>query len=160
VRREHRASPDAFGATVHLLRLDDDDTLHALQGPSRAEVLGRLRRIAAEAVIRQDEAKELLVQIRERGRLAELAPRGGTLVTRFVVLAEALPDTAAPDLRAYAERLRCVLDHHALMISSSLDLLAVDGRSASIGEQLDRLDGLGAPAEWLDAVWETLRATT
>jgi hypothetical protein len=158
VRRDRArsgASGDAFGATVRALRLDEDD-LHAEPCVSRAEVVARLRRIAAEALIRQDEAAVLLAEIRARGRLAELAPRGGTVVTRFVLLSEALPNPTEQDLRGLAERLRCVLDHHAMLISSALDLLAVDGRSESIAEQLDRLDGLGAPAEWLEAVWAAL----
>ena len=39
-----------------------------------------------------------------------------------------------------------------MLLSSSLDLLAVDWRSERMVEQLERLDGLGAPAEWLEAI--------
>lgn len=118
----------------------------------RERELGMLRAIAAEGVIRQDEAEALLEEIRERRPLAELAPRGGRLASRFVSLRGALPQSADPQVERYAGVLRMVFDHHALMISSSLDLLAVDWRSERMAEQLDRLDGLGAPARWLEAV--------
>ena len=49
-----------------------------------------------------------------------------------------------------------VLDHHALMLSSSLDMLAVDWRSERIVEELERITGLGAPAQRLDRIREEL----
>jgi hypothetical protein len=112
----------------------------------------RLRRIAAEATLLQDEAAELLDEIAARGRLAELAPRGGRITTRFVTLAAELPAPADPLLRRYCEVLRCVFEHHAMLIASALDLLAVDWRSEATVEQLGRIGGLGAPAEWLEAI--------
>ena len=70
----------------------------------------------------------LLRDIHDRGPLAELAPRGGRLTSRFLALAVALPASRDPLVRAYASRLHEVLDHHALMLSASLDLLAVCAR--------------------------------
>jgi hypothetical protein len=52
-----------------------------------------------------------------------------------------------------------VLDHHALMLSSSLDMLAVDWRSERIVEELERITGLGAPAERLDGIYARLAGT-
>src|SRR5262249_44321360 len=123
---------------------EDDDT--------RPHELALLRRIAAEAVIRQDDAEQLLWEIRDRGPLAELAPRGGRLCSRFVALAAALPASRHPVVRAYVERLREVLDHHALLLSTSLDLLAVCSRSQRLEDEVDRIAGLGRPARWLEDI--------
>ena len=38
------------------------------------------------------------------------------------------------------------------MINSSLDMLAVDWRSERIVAELERIDGLGAPAQRLDRI--------
>ena len=54
--------------------------------------------------------------------------------------------------------LRPVFDHHAMMLSSSLDMLAVDWRSERIRDELERIDGLGAPAERLEGVRAALVA--
>ena len=123
-----------------------------------AGVLPRLRAIAAEAVIHQDAAEELLADIRDRRPLAELAPRGGPLTSRFVALRRDLPAPADAELRRHAEALGEVLDHHAYMLAASLDLLAVDWRSERMVERLEGLDGLGAPAQRLERVREELLA--
>src|SRR5690242_10189669 len=94
-RRPHR---DTLGARILSLRVDDD--LAVAPGPTRADVLGRLRRIAAEAVILQDEAVIVMGDIRAREPLCEVAPRGGRIVSRFVALKVALPMTREPDLEA------------------------------------------------------------
>jgi hypothetical protein len=119
---------------------------------TRARDLALLRRIAAEAVILQDDAEALLLEIRAREPLAELAPRGGRLTSRFVALAAALPTSRDPCVRQHAVRLREILDHHALMLSTSLDLLAVAWRSERLEEEVDRIAGLGRPARWLEDV--------
>jgi len=116
----------------------------------RASELALLRRIAAEALILQDDAEALLCEIRAREPLAELAPRGGRLASRFVKLAGALPASQEPRVREYAARLREILDHHALMVSASLDLLAVAWRSERLEDEIDRISGLGRPARWLE----------
>ena len=114
--------------------------------------VARLRRIAAEATLLQDDAAELLEEIAARGPLVELAQRGGRITTRFVTLAAELPAPADPLLRRYCDVLRCVFEHHAMLIASALDLLAVDWRSEAMVERLGRIGGLGAPAEWLEAI--------
>ena len=118
----------------------------------RAGELALLRRIAAEAVILQDEAEALLRDVRAREPLALLAPRGGRLASRFVGLAQALPVSDDPAVQRYGARLREVLDHHALMMSASLELLAVAWRSERLEDEIDRIAGLGRPAAWLEDI--------
>jgi hypothetical protein len=132
---------------VRAVLLADSDPTPA---ETRASDLALLRRIAAEAVILQDEAEALLCAVRAREPLAELAPRGGRLTSRFVALAAALPAPRDPVLRRHTVRLREVLDHHALMLSTSLDLLAVAWRSERLEDEIDRIAGLGRPARWLE----------
>lgn len=140
-RREH--PPDRLD-DVHAVVLGDDE-------PSARDAgLRALTRIAAEAVILQDEAEQLLCDVRDRQPLAMLAPRGGRLTSRFCALAAALPASRDPLIRNYSARLHEVLDHHALMLSSSLDLLAVAWRSERLEEELDRIAGLGRPAQALE----------
>jgi hypothetical protein len=79
----------------------------------------------------QDVTEDLLVDIRNREPLADLAPRGGRLASRFVELRGQLPELGDPEVDRYTNLLRMVFDHHALMVSSSLDLLTVDWRSGS-----------------------------
>jgi hypothetical protein len=117
----------------------------------------RLRRVVAEAVLLQDQAAELLAEIRARRPLAELAPRGGPMATRFFELREALPPPADLDMARQCAVVRVVLDHHGTLIVTALQMLSMDWRSAAIVEQLERLDGLGAPAIRLDAVYDELR---
>jgi hypothetical protein len=135
-------------------RLDDVTAvvLHDGTAAERASELALLRRIAAEAVILQDEAEQLLCAVRARDPLAELSPRAGRLTGRFVALAAALPTSSDPRLQAHAARLREILDHHALMLSTSLDLLAVAWRSQRLEDELDRIAGLGRPAQWLEDI--------
>jgi hypothetical protein len=116
----------------------------------RASELALLRRIAAEALILQDDAEALLRQIRAREPLAELAPRGGRLSSRFLALGAALPVSQDLYVREYVTRLREILDHHMLMLSASLDLLAVAWRSERLEDEIDRITGLGRPARWLE----------
>jgi hypothetical protein len=126
----------------------DDDVATSVRDAD----LRRLTRIAAEAVILQDDAEQLLREVRDRGPLAQLAPRGGRLTSRFVALSVALPPSRDPLIQEYGERLRVVLDHHALMLSASLDLLAVAWRSERLEEELDGIAGLGRPARWLEDI--------
>ena len=118
-----------------------------------------LRSIVAEAVIWQDAAEDVLIDIRDRRPLADVAPRGGPLVSRFVSLALRLPESDDPAILRYTSELRAVFDHHAYMIDSCMQMLAVDWRSERIVEQLERIDGLGSPALRLEALRaELLRA--
>ena len=104
----------------------------------------------------QDKAVELLDAIRDRGPLAELAPRGGPLATRFFELRRLLPPPADLDMARQCTTVSTVLDHHGTLIVTALQMLSVDWRSPAIVEQLERLDGLGAPADRLDAVYAEL----
>jgi hypothetical protein len=45
-----------------------------------------------------------------------------------------------------------VFDHHALMLSSSMEMLAFDWRSQAIVDQIEKIDGLGPPAVWLEEI--------
>jgi hypothetical protein len=126
--------------------------------PTSEEAWRELRKIVAEAVIWQDKAEELLVDIRHREPLAELAPRGGPLIRRFCALRMRLPVSNDPAIRRITDVLGPVLDHHALMLNSSLDMLAVDWRSERIVAELERIEGLGAPAARLDRIREELVA--
>jgi hypothetical protein len=116
-----------------------------------------MRRIAAEAVILQDEAEAVIRGARAREGLGFLAPRGGPLVRRFFGLRDLLPracDDPADDERR--RQLDAILHHHALAVWVALDLLAYEWRSERIARQLDALDGLGAPAVRLDQLYAEL----
>ena len=116
-----------------------------------------LRRVAAEAVILQDRAEQVLAEVRGHGHLGVIAPRGGPLVRRFFALREELPDRCAdPD----DERLRHVLDvalhSHALVVAMSMDLLAYEWRSPRLEDVVSRIEGLGAAGVALDAAYAEL----
>ena len=116
-----------------------------------------MRRIAAEAVILQDEAEAVVRGARAREGLGYLAPRGGPLVRRFFGLRDLLPnaceDAADEELRS---QLDAILHHHALAVWVALDLLACEWRSERIACQLDALEGLGEPAIRLDQLYAQL----
>jgi hypothetical protein len=151
--RRDPAPPQDFGVRVLSLARDDEPA------PQTSEqAWDELRKIVAEAVIWQDKAEELLVDISHREPLAELAPRGGPLIRRFCELRMRLPESNDPAIRRITDVLGPVFDHHALMLSSSLDMLAVDWRSERIVEELERISGLGAPAQRLDSIREQLVA--
>jgi hypothetical protein len=116
----------------------------------------RLLRVVSEAVILQDQATELLHEIRDRRPLAEVARRGGPLATRFFALRHELPPATGAEMERQCDTASKVLDHHGRLIVTALDMLAVDWRSELIVEQLERLDGLGTPADRLDALYAEL----
>ena len=116
----------------------------------------RLLRVVSEAVILQDQATELLHEIRDRQPLAEVARRGGPLATRFFALRHELPPAIGPEMERQCDTASKVLDHHGRLIVTALDMLAMDWRSELIVEQLERLDGLGTPADRLDALYAEL----
>ena len=153
-RRQHSGPVPAFGARVLSVSYDEDRPADA-----REQAWRELRAIVAEAVIWQDAAEELLAAISRREPLAELAPRGGPLIRRFCDLRARLPESSDPEIRRITEVLGPVFHHHALMLSSSLDMLAVDWRSERIRDELERIDGLGAPAARLENVRAQLVAT-
>jgi hypothetical protein len=155
LRRERAPAPPAPGhdaLDVSSVRFLDGADPRAVDDDAR-DVLAR---IVDEAVLLQGLTEDILAGIRERRSLAELAPPGGALISRFVALRIAVPEPAAdPHLREQADRVREILDHHALMLSSSLDLLG-DLRPDRVAEQLDRLAGLGAPARRLCTIRDEL----
>jgi hypothetical protein len=155
--RRPPAEPDpraALREAVSSVRLLPDDA--EVPADVRLDRRARLLRIVAEAVVLQDKAVELLADIRRREPLGELAPRGGPLARRFFELRRALPPAADPEMARQCETAGVVLDHHGTVITYALDLLAMDWRSHAIVEQLERLDGLGEPAERLDALYAEL----
>ena len=125
-----------------------------------AEQHASLRRIAAEAVIMQDEAEAVIRGIRARESFGYLAPRGGPLVRRFFALRDRLPGRCHdPD----DERLRAIMDvtfhHHAMALATALEFAALEWRSPEIARQVDALDGLGPPARRLDEVYAALKVS-
>jgi hypothetical protein len=156
--RRRRRIPDAVPAPdlgVRVLSVACDDEPPP---PPPEDAWRELRKIVDEAVIWQDKAEELLVDISHREPLAELAPRGGPLIRHFCELKRRLPESDDPAIRRITDVLGPVLDHHALMLNSSLDMLAVDWRSERIVAELERIDGLGAPAARLDRIRDELVA--
>jgi hypothetical protein len=145
-RRHDPAGPDRALDDVTAVVLDDDLL------PARDAALRKLTRIAAEGVILQDDAEQLLREIRARLPLHELAPRGGRLTSRFCMLVAELPTSRDPLIRRYTSALREVFDHHAMLLSASLDLLAVASRSERLDELVDRIDGLGRPGRRLEDI--------
>ena len=158
-RRSDRPLPYELHVSVIAVDVDDDDRGAAERAAARERAWRDLRAIVAEAVIWQDAAEDVLLAISRREPLAELAPRGGPLVRRFCELRDRLPESDDAELRRITEVLGPVLHHHAMMLSTSLDMLAVDWRSERIVEELERITGLGPPAERLDGIYATLAGT-
>jgi hypothetical protein len=157
LRRRRATAPrearcEDLRATISSVRFIRDGEDPRAEGAAARE---ELERIVEEAIVLQDLTEDILAGIRARRSLAELAPPGGALVSRFVALRAAVPEPADVRLRAAARTLRETLDHHAVMLSCSLGLLG-DLRPDRVGEQLDRLDGLGAPALRLCALQQEL----
>lgn len=115
-----------------------------------------LRRIAAEAVILQDEAERVLSRARARYPLGQLAPQAGPLVHRFFRLRDRLPTRCVDP---GDERLRATLDvilhHHAMLVATALDLLAYEYRSERIASAVQSME-IGEPGRRLDAVYAEL----
>jgi hypothetical protein len=160
-RRRSRRSADAFrqarssapsGASVSSVVVVADDLGAAHHEAARAAAWSALRRIVAEALILQDAAEERLIELRDERDLGAVAPPCGDLIGRFVALREALPSCGDAAMDGHTATLRTILDHHVLMLDSALALLAAEWRSERLGEQLDRIDGLGAPARRLEIV--------
>ena len=119
------------------------------RGDSPGDARAVLLAVVAEARPLQEAAAELLDEIRHEGPLAELAPRGGPVMTRFLELRRRLPITDEPDLAGLVACLDQVFHHHAYLLNVALDTLAVSWRSERVREQLRLLDGLGEPGQRL-----------
>jgi hypothetical protein len=79
---------------------------------------------------------------------------------RFVELREAMPSCGDPEMDRYTGALRQILDHHVLLLKTSLGFLAAEARCELLAERLDAVDGLGLPARRLEAIRsEILRRT-
>ncbi len=118
-----------------------------------------LLRIAAEALILQDEAETVLAAVRRHEHLGYVAPRGGPLVSRFFALRDALPSRPpGPELAAITATLDTVLLHHAMQVATALEFLAVEGRSERAHRQVESLGTLGAPGLALEDAYRRLRA--
>ncbi len=135
------------------------DLVDVVGGASAAEEHALLRRIAAEAVILQDEAELALSRARARAPLGQIAPQAGPLVHRFFRLRDRLP-TRCQD--SDDERLRVTLDvilhHHAMMVATALDLLAYEYRSEQVASAVESMR-MGEPARRLDEIYTQLAAT-
>jgi hypothetical protein len=127
--------------------------------PSQEDPLRTLLRVTSEALILQDDADAVLAGVRSRQHMGVLAPRAGPLVRRFFALRDVLPPRYDdPDAERWRALLDSILHHHALLLSMALDLLAYEWRSERIAEQVDALDGMGAPGRWLEELYAQLRA--
>jgi hypothetical protein len=148
-RRRARATPRAGrdDLSVSSVRFTEGTNPRADDAAAREA----LRRIVDEAVMLQGLAEDMLEGVRQRRSLSELAPPSGALVSRFVALRAAVPDPADVRLQELACVLAETLDHHACVLSYSLDLLG-DLRPERVSGQLDRIDGLGEPARRLTAL--------
>jgi hypothetical protein len=119
---------------------------------TREEAWRLLRRIVAEALIMQDAAEALLLELRDERNLGAVAPPAGRLMNRFIALGQQLPSCGDPVMDRHTELLRRIFDHHVLMLNSARALLAAEWSSERLSAQIDRIDGLGAPARTLEAV--------
>jgi hypothetical protein len=112
--------------------------------------------LAEEGLALQDRGEELMAEISGGGDLADLAARGGPLISRFSEMRRELPPCEDPLLRSAAEVLDMVFANHALALDAALDLLAVSWRSERMLTELHRLEGLGRPATWLRTIRDEL----
>ncbi|WP_375425195.1 hypothetical protein [uncultured Friedmanniella sp.] len=126
--------------------------------PSLPEQTDAVFAIVAEAVLLQDAAEEVLVSVGRGEHLGLVAPRGGPLVRRFFALRDALPRPRDPWLQARVAALDTILLHHAMQVATSMEFLAVAGRSDRLSEVTGSYGGLGRPAELLDQTYAELRA--
>jgi hypothetical protein len=134
------------------------DVLQPAEPPSSESARRELRRLAAEALILSDDADAVIRLIRERTSLGVVAPRGGPLIRRFFALRDQLPEGLDHREQQLSQRLGTILHHHAELLSLAMDLLAYEWRSPRLAAQVDALDGMGAPAVWLEEIYAELAA--
>lgn len=116
-----------------------------------------LRRIAAETLILQDEAEEVLQAIRAHQSLGFIAPRAGPLVRRFFALRDQLPvDVATAAQSGVRDEMAAILHHHAMALSVAMDFLASEWRSAALAGQVESLTDLGPPARRIEEIYRLL----
>src|SRR5690349_9819493 len=154
----------ATPAVAHRSRTDgltQDSPLGARPSTSEA-AWAALRRTVAEALILQDAAEDLLATLHDRPDPADAARSCGRLTRRFAELREELPSGDDPEIDLCTRALQQVLDHHILLLKTSLGFLAGAARSERLAERLDAVDGLGHPARRLETIrfyilWRTSR---
>ena len=112
----------------------------------------RFALVVDEAIVLQDSTELMLAEIRDQRPLADLAERGGPVISRFEALRRELPAARGPDLARRVDLLDRILAHHAMVLSTSLDLLSVNWRSERMVEELGKITGLGRPGQWLEAL--------
>jgi hypothetical protein len=152
-RRRRGARPDrAVDLGVSSVVVLADEATAARRAVEREAAWAALRRIVAEAVILQDQAEALLIELRDERDLAAVAPPAGRIMQRYVRLRHALPACGDAEMDRQTAVLRTIFDHHVLMLNSCRALLAAEWRSERLAAQLDRIDGLGPPAAKLDRV--------
>ena len=155
------APPAPAPADVTVLAVVTDDCPGPATTAASDAAWATLRRLVAEALILQDAAEELLINLRNRPDPADVARPCGRLNGRFVELREAMPSCGDPEMDRYTRALRQILDHHVLLLKTSLGFLAGEARSERLAERLDAIDGLGPPARRLEAIRaEILRRTS
>jgi hypothetical protein len=151
-RRRSRCSPPPSPADVTVLSIFADDRRAPVPAAVSEADWAALRRHVAEALILQDAAEELLIAVRDRADPSDVAPPCGRITGRLVELRDAMAPRGDPEMDRYTGALRQILDHHILLIKTSLGFLAGAARSARLAERLDDIDGLGAPAHRLEAI--------
>lgn len=120
-----------------------------------------LLRVAAEAVILQDEADVVMGRIGQHAPLGEIAPIAGPLSRRFFALRTELPPSCAdPEAQRLRHTIDLVLYHHAMQLTTAMDFLAVEWRSAELARQVGTIRDLGPVTELLDEVYHDLVART
>jgi hypothetical protein len=159
-RRFRRPPPPALDDVTVLAVVTEDYPPSATTAAADAD-WAALRRIVAEAVILQDAADELLLSLRNRPEPADVARPCGRLKGRFVELREAMPSRGNPEMDRFTGALRQILDHHVLLLKTSLGFLTGEARSELLAARLDAINGLGDPARRLEAIRiEILRRTS
>lgn len=114
--------------------------------------------LVSEALIMQDRADEILALLRARAPLGQTAPAAGRLARRFFALRDRLPERCAdPVEESVREELGRILDHHAFLVRTALDLAVQEYRSPRIAAQVDALTAVGAPGDRLERIYAQLR---
>ena len=117
--------------------------------PSYEEDLADLRGIAHEALSRTDDLERLLQAVRDDEPLAEVAPEGGELVSRYFAMRRELLQVHAPALQPYVGALGEVLNYLGQLLYYAPDLLAVSWRSELLREQQSMVGTIGPQGERL-----------
>ncbi|MFL5841104.1 MAG: hypothetical protein ACJ77Z_11715 [Thermoleophilaceae bacterium] len=117
-----------------------------------APELHKLLVLARQGLLRAVEVETILYAIRNEERIAELAPRGGELVSSCLDMMEAANRVDGPELRLHAEALSQIFDFLAQHLYHALELLAYSWRSERLREEQHKLGPLGKPGERLRLV--------